>query len=438
MEHVHRDADVQMEQKIGAVYQALTKQTVVAYIRQLHLFEATENLQAREVGDGNLNLVFRVWDVQTKQSLIVKQALPYAKIVGGSWPLTLDRARIEGEALQKEAAYVPDLVPKVIHMDGTMALTVMEDLSHCTLLRKGLIDGQQYPCLAKHIGTFLAKTLFLTSDLALPSLEKKAEVKRFINPELCKITEELIFTDPFFAHPTNRFPEALRPAVEEMWQDTLLKIEVAQLKQKFLTAAEALLHGDLHSGSVFVTQVETKVIDPEFAFYGPMGFDIGLWIANLILNYLSQSGHLSDEVKRAKQQRYVEQTITETWQQFKLQFGDLWESKGIDVFLKVAGYRLVYLQKVWTDTVGFAGCEVIRRTIGLAYVADLDSIAKPELQLACKQKCLRLGADLIKNRASIHTPEELIERLQGTQSSDQVKRDASHYRNYSPGQFAIA
>jgi 5-methylthioribose kinase len=258
----------------------------------------------------------------------------------------------------------------------------------------------------------------LTSDLALPSLEKKAEVKRFINPELCKITEELILTDPFFAHPTNRFPEALRPAVEEMWQDTLLKIEVAQLKQKFLTVAEALLHGDLHSGSVFVTQVETKVIDPEFAFYGPMGFDIGLWIAHLILNYLSQSGHLSDEVKRAKQQRYVEQTITETWQQFELQFGDLWESKGIDVFLKVAGYRPVYLQKVWTDTVGFAGCEVIRRTIGLAYVADLDSIAKAELQLACKQKCLRLGADLIKNRASIHTPAELIKRLQGTQSSD--------------------
>jgi 5-methylthioribose kinase len=448
MEQVHPDVDVRMEQKIGAVYQPLTEQTVVAYIRPFHLFETTGNLRVREVGDGNLNLVFRVWDVQTNQSLIVKQALPYAKIVGESWPLTLDRARIEGEALKKEAEYVPDLVPEVIHRDGTMALTVMEDLSRFTILRKGLIEGQQYPCLAKHIGTFLAKMLFFTSDLALPLMQKKEEVKRFINPELCKITEGLIFTDPFFDYPTNRFPEALRPAVEEVWQDTLLKSEVAQLKQQFLTEAEALLHGDLHSGSVFVTQAETKVIDPEFAFYGPMGFDIGLWIANLILNYLSQCGHSLHEGECSKRQKYLEQVMIETWSQFKCQFIDLLGKQGIKPFMKVKRYREAYLQKIWMDTIGFAGCEMIRRTVGLARVADLESIAEPELQLACKRMCIHLGVDLIKNRALVHTPEELIQRLQKAfqeastkwnvnvhQSSDQVELDAEHYRNHSSIQF---
>ena len=38
---------------------------------------------------------------------------------------------------------------------------------------------------------------------------------------------------------------------------------------------EALIHGDLHTGSIMVTESETRVIDPEFAFYGPMGFDVG-------------------------------------------------------------------------------------------------------------------------------------------------------------------
>jgi 5-methylthioribose kinase len=30
------------------------------------------------------------------------------------------------------------------------------------------------------------------------------------------------------------------------------------------------------------------VIDPEFAFYGPMGFDLGAILANFFLAYLSQ------------------------------------------------------------------------------------------------------------------------------------------------------
>lgn len=40
-----------------------------------------------------------------------------------------------------------------------------------------------------------------------------------------------------------------------------------------------------------VTTDSTQVIDPEFGFYGPMGFDIGAFIGNLILAYFSQDGH---------------------------------------------------------------------------------------------------------------------------------------------------
>lgn len=40
-----------------------------------------------------------------------------------------------------------------------------------------------------------------------------------------------------------------------------------------------------------VTPDSTQVIDPEFGFYGPMGFDIGAFIGNLILAYFSQDGH---------------------------------------------------------------------------------------------------------------------------------------------------
>jgi len=75
---------------------------------------------------------------------------------------------------------------------------------------------------------------------------------------------------------------------EGIRSDLPLKLAVAKLKRKFLQSTEALLHGDLHTGSVMAKENSTFVIDPEFAFYGPMGFDIGAFISNLLLNYFSQ------------------------------------------------------------------------------------------------------------------------------------------------------
>lgn len=53
------------------------------------------------------------------------------------------------------------------------------------------------------------------------------------------------------------------------------------MKEKFMTQAQALVHGDLHTGSIMINQTETYVIDPEFAFYAPIGFDVGAVIASL-------------------------------------------------------------------------------------------------------------------------------------------------------------
>jgi 5-methylthioribose kinase len=55
-------------------------------------------LRAEPAGSGNVNTVFRVVG-SGDTSVIVKQALPYLKVVGESWPLTIDRARIEAEGL---------------------------------------------------------------------------------------------------------------------------------------------------------------------------------------------------------------------------------------------------------------------------------------------------------------------------------------------------
>lgn len=66
--------------------------------------------EIREVGDGNLNLVFIVSG--SHGSVVVKQALPYVRMVGESWPLPIYRAHFECYALVRQAKRAPGIAPR--------------------------------------------------------------------------------------------------------------------------------------------------------------------------------------------------------------------------------------------------------------------------------------------------------------------------------------
>lgn len=383
-------------------YESLTEEEAILYAKRLELFPKDAGLECREIGDGNLNYVFHIQEIESGKGIILKQALPYAKVVGESWPLTLKRALIEAKALQKHGEFAAGLVPQVYAIDEDLAITVMEDLSHLTIAREGLIRLEAYPKLASDIGKYLAQTLFHTSDFALHPFEKKKLVSEFSNPELCKITEDLIFTDPFFDHDTNDFEPSLQETVEAIWSNEPLKLEVAKLKKSFLTEAEALLHGDLHTGSIFASETETKVIDPEFAFYGPIGFDVGLFLANLIVQTITRGGEQRDVILRH---------IEETWDVFSAEFSNLWDTKAVESYKDTKGFKAYVLDKIFQDTLGFAGCELIRRTIGLAHVKDLDGIVDDEKRTVSKKQALLLGEVFILKRKEINSIQAVIELL---------------------------
>jgi 5-methylthioribose kinase len=379
-------------------YQPLTETTAVELAKNLDIFIEKAELSCKEIGDGNLNLVFHIVDEKNRKGIIIKQALPYAKVVGETWPLTLKRAVIEAEALKVFGSIAPDYVPVVYYSDEILAVTVMEDLSHLSIARSGFINGETYPLISKHLGEYLAKTLFYTSDYALGPVAKKEQVQRFINPELCKITEDLIFTDPFYDAVTNDFDESLRSDVEALWKDEELKFHVSVLKKSFLTEAEVLLHGDLHTGSVFAGNSETKVIDPEFAYYGPAGFDIGQVLANLLFQVI---------VNSEKRDLFFNHVET-VWTVFEKQFSRLWETENIEDLSKSTPFLNYILTKYFEDGLGFAGCELIRRTVGLAHVADLDQIEDEQTRINAKRKALELGKVFIKKRKEINGLTSLV------------------------------
>ncbi len=388
---------------VPTTYKALTESTAIALAKVVHPFAGDAGLTCREIGDGNLNYVFQIEDPQTGKRLIIKQALPYAKVIGESWPLTLKRATIEANVLRKHGEFVPSLVPAVYATDEELAITVMEDLSHLEIAREGLVNGKNFPRLSQDIGEYLAETLFHTSDYGLHPFEKKGLAAEFSNPELCKITEDLVFTDPFFDVETNAYEPQLQSAVEAIWSDRKLQLEVAKLKKSFLTESEALLHGDLHTGSIFASQTETKVIDPEFGFYGPIGFDVGLFLANLIFQSITREG---------EDRQVIVDQIEKTWEVFASRFTELWKTESVESFKETEGYLEYVLEKVLTDATGFAGCELIRRTIGLAHVKDLDSIEDTEKRIRFKKQALQTGQALILKRQQTASIGDILQILE--------------------------
>lgn len=400
-------------------FEALTSETLPARLGENPAMQAalgsdTGSWTVREVGDGNLNLVFIV----TGQSgtVIVKQALPYVRLVGDSWPLPLKRSFFEYHALTRQAARDPGMVPKILFFDATQALIIMEFLTPHVILRLALIEGRQFPRVGQDLGNFLARTLFRGSDFSMSAKDRKADLALFAdNSELCDITENLVFSDPYFDAKLNRHTTPqLDGMVATLRADRDLKVAAQQLKQKFAANAETLLHGDLHTGSVMVTAEQTRVIDPEFAFYGPIAFDVGMLLSNFWMSYLSQRGH-EEGGQRDSMRAYLLDTIETIWASFVTEFTRLWRTERTGMLYHASlfedqGDMLgaqqaldAVLHGIFVDALGFAGIEMHRRILGLAHNAEFETIADADMRARCETKALKLGRHLAVNRHAIHS-----------------------------------
>ena len=409
-------------------YTALDNSTVLDYLRTVTALEAIlprdADLSAREVGDGNLNQVFivqsRSADGTSNGSVVLKQALPYLRVAGESWPLTRERMRFETQALMKHNELAPGLAPQIYHFDNEMSLVVMEDLSALEVMRRPLVARKRFPRFADDISTFLARTLFFTSDLYLTGLEKKELQATFINPHLCKIQEDFVFTNPFMESAENHWNPLIDDEVQAVRRDTELKLAIAELKEGYMTRGQALLHSDLHTGSIMADAEQTRVIDPEFAFYGPMGFDIGAVLENLVLNYLSHFAHTPDGAVRREYQEYLLSLVREIWLQFARKFDELWANNNRGElappkYWDFAGgeaafteFRRLYIARLLQDTAGYGGCKYLRRMMGIVNVWDINSIADPEQRAIPERYAVHIGRRWVLERTRVTTIDDLI------------------------------
>lgn len=233
------------------------------------LADESQLLAAEKAGEGNMNCVVRIHT--TRGSAILKQSRPWVEKYPHI-PAPADRVRVEG-AFYREAggfAELADRMPRLLGFDPRSRLLMLEDLAPATDFTFIYARRSAPP------GTLES----LTGFLAVLHRTFRGEPRRtvFENREMRRLNHEHIFSLPLRPDNGLSYAGAGRLQKDERFVD-----RVRQLGSLYLSDGGTLVHGDFFPGSWMSTTDGAKVIDPEFCFYGPPEFDLGVMRAHMIL-----------------------------------------------------------------------------------------------------------------------------------------------------------
>ncbi|WP_382309866.1 S-methyl-5-thioribose kinase [Herbiconiux sp. UC225_62] len=413
-------------------FSQLRSESIAAYLASrpalADRIDAARIASVREVGDGNLNLVFIVHDA-SGSSLVLKQSLPHVR-TDPSWPMTRERSAREATVLSWHARADAQHVPAFYDFDAEHFVLAIENLSDHRVWRNELNAGRVHGYAADELGVYIARTAFATSPLGLDPLEHKRLIARAINPELGQITEDLVFTEPYVEHEHNVVLPGNAADVAELRADAALVREMGLAKYRFMTTAQSLIHGDLHTGSVFVRpaaaastpldadphgfaesdalvsaktrgsttaparEASVRAFDSEFGFVGPTGFDLGALWGNSII--AAARAEALGEPDRAE---LILTLPGRLWGSFERELRTLWPTR-IDprVWHEETLERL--LADIRDDAAIFAAAKAIRRIIGFAKASDIESLPPAQREGAARG-VLRAGRALALTRHGI-------------------------------------
>jgi 5-methylthioribose kinase len=370
----------------------VTRDDVVDYLTGAgflpRLARTAAEVDVTEVTAGNMNRVFIASG--PFGSLAVKQAPPWVQAVGPDWPIDPNRIASEARAYKMLAELAPSSVPSVDPVDLDRYVLVMEDLSDLAVLRDALVRqvadhvaGTEpapidFAGLGDVVGRFSAELSLATSRVGLDAEAHAELIETAANPELCALTVDAVLSEPYQLNDHNHWIPELDAEVRRMYTDTELLEAVEDVQEIFANRAEALIHGDLHSGSLMIGERDgaqaTKVFDPEFSFVGPIGMDLGLFWANLTLASIAASQVGADRLAEERTS-----AIPSSWRAFAAVVTERWPHRvaapdGLDLD--------AWLARIRRDAWRFAGVEAVRRVAGYSHAADFTSLPAERIPAA--------------------------------------------------------
>ncbi len=361
----------------------LNKENVVAYVRsRLSFFRqdgpvtvsAIGEGSVEEDGDGFINFVFRVSDGE--HHLIVKQSTIDSRSKG-NFVLDINRYKLEYESMKIRHAIVPDLIPEIYDCDEENRIFITEDVSRLRISRFQLLKGVQFPLLADHVARYMAATEFYTSEYYLPTKDFRDLSVHFMNPTMRKIMDVGMFLTKVVEEDTVGRP--LDPDFitfsKRICADPDVLISRQKLKHLYMTKGECLIHGDLHTSNIFAGPDETKVIDMEYTFYGPLSYDLGYFTINFLAQYCAATFRPFDsEEERKKYKDYCISIIRDTYIKFCDYFIQYWNEDAKAVYQNIPGLHEDFRITILREFIGFGASAQLGRICNTIPYADYDDI----------------------------------------------------------------
>ncbi|WP_263831737.1 phosphotransferase [Sulfurospirillum oryzae] len=326
-------------------------------------------LHVTEIGDGNLNFIFRISD-ESGNSLILKYAAPYLRLLGEDFPLPQERICVEMHTLSYFKNITPSLIPNIYHCDEEAFCFAMEDLSDYKLLQTAQFDQFISLSIYTKLGSFLAKLYAKTPPRHEESYYENATLKR--------ISEEYIFIFPYIEnHPALMLPEFFTP----MPKSELFMQNIQTLLTLFQDSKECLIHGDLHTGSIMVKNESLAIIDAEFSLVAPLGFDVGVLLAHILF------GEIYAYFERKPLNYFA--IIHALWKEFEKEMGGVPEH-------------------ILKQSVGFCGAELSRRLVVPAKAKPLEAITSLKAKTKAYELCEALSIALVEDFLHVKSLEDFI------------------------------
>lgn len=305
------------------------------YLKEQNIIDDADRvIHVEKAGQGNMNLTLRV--ISKSHSLIVKQSRPWVEKYPAI-PAPVHRTSIEG-LFYKNIAHITDLsenIPKFLGLDEKSNIIFIEDLGQIKSF-ENIYGGT--PLQDEHLRILLLWINVLHQQEFSPQTRHLLK-----NIEMRKLNHEHVFSLPINKNnglDLDSFTKGLSKMGDELKANLTYCKRVEELGKLYLTDGKCLLHGDYYPGSWMQGDGKVFVIDPEFCFFGPPEFDLGVVLAHLLLS--SQPLPMQEKV---------------------------FEYYGSEAALDK---RLVY---------NFAGVEIMRRLIGVAQLPLPDQLDKKEEML---------------------------------------------------------
>lgn len=372
---------------------------------------------AEEDGDGYVNYIFIVRT--SSLSLVVKQSRELSRMTGGK--MTTARNHLEYDAMKLFYAISPDCVPKVYFIDDENKVFVMEDasLEGRKISRFQLANNISFPNLGTMCGHYLADTGFYTSEYYLSTKEFRQLTCRFMNEEMRPIMENGIFLNRFDTEYKTDLGDEYLAFSRSISEDPAFVSERYKLRNLFMTRSECLIHADLHTSNLFASKDSMKVIDMEFTFCGPLGYDLGYLCGNLISQYTSACFRdFPSEKERQSYKAALLKNILDLFYSYTDRFLENWNRDAKDVYKQVPGLQDDFKKRILVDAPGYASIVNWFRAASMIAYPDFDVIDDLNQKRNAMALSLLIDWQIMFHRYTYQKPEDLIEDILFVEQQD--------------------